>query len=210
VSNPDNRGFAAACNQGWRAGSATRVLFLNPDAVVLPGAVPALAAVLDARGRVGIVGPRTVSEDGTVQVSTGQDLTLGSERRQRRLVRGVRAREPRALAEADARHAREHEPDWVSGACLMARRAALDAVGGFDEGFFLYEEDADLCRRVRAAGWRVVFTPSAVVRHGLGRSMAAAPLLSRAAYDRSHRRYYEKHNGPLERLLLRAWMAVRR
>jgi len=210
IDNAGNRGFAAACNQGWRSGGAPLVLFLNPDAEVLPGAIEALAGVLDRRTDAGIVGPRTLNEDGTVQVSTGSDLTIATERTQRRLVRGVRARAPRALAEADARHSREHEPDWVSGSCLMARRAALEAVGGYDEGFFLYEEDADLCRRVRAAGWRVVFTPAAVVRHRLGRSMEKAGARARAEYHRSHRRYYEKHNGPLQRLLLRVWLELRR
>jgi len=210
LANGENRGFSTACNQGWRSGGAPLVLFLNPDAEVRPGAIPAMAAALDSRPAAGIVGPRTLNEDGTVQVSTGEDLTIASERRQRRLVRGVRDRDARALAEAEARHSREHEPDWVSGACLMARRAALEAVGGFDEGFFLYEEDADLCRRVRAAGWLVRFTPAAVVRHRLGRSMEKAGGRPRAEYDRSHLRYYDKHNGLLQRLLLRAWLAANR
>jgi GT2 family glycosyltransferase len=138
-----------------------------------------------------------------VQVSTGPDLSLSAERRQRRLVRGVRHRAPKAVIEASARHAREHEPDWVSGACLMARREALEVVGGFDEHFFLYEEDADLCRRIRSAGWRVVFTPAAEIRHQLGRSMAQAPESARLAYHQSHLRYYRKHNGLLERAALR-------
>jgi GT2 family glycosyltransferase len=208
VANADNAGFSRGCNQGWRALSAPLVLFLNPDAEVLPGAIPALAGVLDRRPDAGVAGPRTLNEDGTVQVSTGEDLTIASERRQRRLVSGVRARQPRALAESEARHSREHEPDWVSGACLMARRSALEAVGGLDEGFFLYEEDADLCRRIRAAGFRVVFTPEAVVRHRLGRSMEKAAARARAEYDRSHLRYYRKHNGPLQTALLRLWMAA--
>ncbi len=149
------------------------MLFLNPDAEVTPGRGRGpRSGVLDGRPDVGAAGPRTRSADGTIQVSTGPDLTLASEWAQRRLVRGVARRDQRALAEAEARHAREHEPDWVSGACLLARREALEAVGGFDERFFLYEEDADLCRRLRVAGWRVVFTPAAEVRHRLGHSMA--------------------------------------
>ena len=210
LANAENRGFSVACNQGWRGVRAPLVLFLNPDAEVLPGTVAALAAVFDARPQAGVVGPRTLNADGTVQVSTGEDLTITSERRQRRLVRGVRERDPRALAEAERRHSRAHEPDWVSGSCLMARRCVLEAVGGFDEGFFLYEEDADLCRRVRAGGWSVAFTPAAVVRHRLGQSMEKAPARARAEYERSHVLYYRKHNGPIQTALLRAWMAVRR
>jgi GT2 family glycosyltransferase len=155
------------------------------------------------------VGPLTRHHDGTVQVSTGPDLNLGAERRQRRLVRGVRHREPRAVLEASARHATEHEPDWVSGACMMTRREALEAVNGFDEGFFLYEEDADLCRRLRAAGWTILFTPAAEVRHRLGHSMARAPERTRLEYHRSHLRYYRKHNGLLARGALRALLGLR-
>jgi N-acetylglucosaminyl-diphospho-decaprenol L-rhamnosyltransferase len=203
VANPTNAGFARACNQGMRASHAPRVLFLNPDAEVTAGAVEALAARLDSGRDVGAVGPLTRHEDGTVQVSTGPDLTLVGEWWQRRLVRGVRGRDPRAVQEAEERHAREREVDWVSGACLMARREALEAIGGFDEDFFLFEEDADLCRRLRAAGWRVVFTPAAEVRHRLGQSMARAPAMARLAYDESHLLYYRKHNSVLAGLLLR-------
>ncbi len=203
IANTVNVGFARACNQGMRATTAPRVLFLNPDATVTGGAVEVLAARLDAEPDVGVVGPLIRHPDDTVQVSTGPDLTLATERSQRRLVLGVRARDQGALREAADRHGHEHEPDWVSGACLMARREALEAVGGFDEAFFLYEEDADLCRRLRAAGWRVVFTATAEVRHEIGRSMRRTPERARLEYHRSHLLYYRKHNGLFAQCALR-------
>jgi GT2 family glycosyltransferase len=209
VANPENVGFARACNQGWRASRAPHVLFLNPDAEVTPGSVEVLVGLLESRPDVGAAGPLTRSADGAIQVSTGPDLALLAEGRQRRLVLGVARREAPALAEAEALHSREHEPPWVSGSCLVARRAALVAVSGFDERFFLYEEDADLCRRLRAAGWRVVFTPRAEVRHHLGRSMARVPRRARFEYDRSHLLYYRKHNGPLSQAALRVMLAAR-
>ncbi len=209
LANLRNAGFAAACNQGWRAGRAPLVLFLNPDAEVRPGAVATMAALFATRAGLGIVGPRTLNPDGSVQVSTGADLSLLAEGRQRRLVRGVALRRPSALARAEAAHASEHEPDWVSGSCLMIRRACLEAVGGFDDGFFLYEEDADLCRRVRAAGWRVLFTPAAEVAHQLGRSMEMDRRGTRLAYDSSHLRYYRKHNGRLAVAALRSLILAR-
>jgi N-acetylglucosaminyl-diphospho-decaprenol L-rhamnosyltransferase len=209
IAHDRNAGFSVACNQGWRSGTAPLVLFLNPDAEVHAGAIPALARKLRERPDVGVVGPRTRNADGRVQVSTGPDLGLRSERAQRRLVRGVARRDPRALAEAERRHSREHEPDWVSGSCLMIRRECLEAVGGFDEGFFLYEEDADLCRRVRAAGWRVLFAPEAEVVHQLGRSMAQAARRARFEYHRSHLRYYRKHSGRAALLALRALLLAR-
>jgi N-acetylglucosaminyl-diphospho-decaprenol L-rhamnosyltransferase len=209
IANDRNLGFSVACNQGWHAGRAPLALFLNPDAEAAPAAIAALAERLAGRPDVGVAGPRTRNADGSVQVSTGPDLTPLGERRQRRLVRGVARREARALAEAEALHSREREVDWVSGACLMARRSVLEGVRGFDEGFFLYEEDADLCLRVRAAGWRVLFTPAAEIRHGLGHSMAKAPRRARLEYQRSHLRYYSKHNGAAACLALRALVAAR-
>ena len=209
IANAENVGFARACNLGARETRAPFVLFLNPDATLTAGALAALLALVEARPRVGIVGPRTRSTNGDIQVSTGADLSLVSEWRQRRLVRGVAQRDKRALADAEARHAVEHEPGWVSGACLLARREVLDAVSGFDERFFLYEEDADLCRRVRAAGFKVLFTPLAEARHAKGRSMARAPERARLEYHRSHLRYYRKHCGLPQRALLRLLLAGR-
>jgi N-acetylglucosaminyl-diphospho-decaprenol L-rhamnosyltransferase len=208
IESRSNRGFSAANNEGLRASSAPQVLVLNPDAEVTPGAVETLSGILDARPPVGVVGPLTRSADGSVQVSFGPDLTPLSEWRQGRLVRGVRDRRPEALREAAARAATEHDPDWVSGSCFLARRRALESVGGFDEGFFLFEEDADLCLRLRRAGWRVLFTPEAEVRHALGRSMDQSPERARLEYDRSHLRYYRKHNGRLLTALLRTRLAL--
>jgi hypothetical protein len=208
IESGSNRGFSAANNAGLGASTGPNVLVLNPDAEVTSGAVETLSGILDARPSVGIVGPLTRNPDGSVQVSFGPDLTPLAEWRQGRLVRGVRERRPEALREAAARVATEHSPDWVSGSCFLARRKALEAVGGFDEGFFLFEEDADLCLRLRRAGWGVLFTPAAEVRHALGRSMAQAPERTRIEYDRSHVRYYRKHNGPLLTACLRAWIAL--
>ena len=169
-----------------------------------------IRAVLDANTDVGIVGPRTRFPDGRIQVSFGPRPSPLAEWRQRRLVHGVRDGAASWIARAEAAVAREQEPAWVSGSCFLARRAALDAVGGFDEGFFLYEEDVDLCLRVRAAGWRIVYTPRAEIVHHLGASMAQAASRSAAEYHRSHLRLYEKHTGPVARAVLRGWILARR
>lgn len=208
IASPENLGFSRANNLGWRVARAPYVLLLNSDAFLRPGAVEVMAALLDARSELGLVGPRNLSPDGTVQVSFGPALTPLAEWRQRRLVRGVRERNPEALRRAEEQAAREQEPDWVSAACLLARREALAAVGGFDEGFFLYEEDVDLCVRVRRAGWRVLYTPAAEVVHHLGRSMEQAPARARIEYHRSHLRYYLKHNGAVQTGLLRLYLGA--
>ena len=115
--------------------------------------------------------------------------------------------DPRALAAAEARYSTEHEPAWVSGSCLLIRRAALEAVGGLDEDFFLYEEDVDLCVRVRRLGHRVLFDPRGEVVHHLGRSVAKEPAAARLHYHRSHLLYYRKHHGARRVVLLRAYLA---
>ncbi len=209
IRNRENVGFSRANNQGLREAAGPYVLVLNSDAALIPGALPALVALLDARPRVGALGPRTLNPDGSVQVSFGPALTPLAEWRQRRLVRGVKRRDAEALAEAEARAALESEPDWVSGSCLLARKEALDTVGGFDETFFLYEEDVDLCLRLRRAGWSVVFTPAATVVHHLGRSMQADPARAGLEYHRSHLRYYRKHNGALLTSCLRISIVAR-
>ena len=209
LANAENLGFARANNLGLRAARGELVLVVNSDCELRPGALAGLVSILDTRPDVAIVGPRTVGTDGAPQVSFGPSLTPLAEWRQGRLVRGVKAGEVAALRRADALAAQEREPDWVSASCFLARKAALEAVGGFDESFFLYEEDVDLCVRVRAAGGRILYTPGAEVVHHLGRSMDRAPALARLEYHRSHLRFYAKHNSGAERAALRAWMAGR-
>jgi GT2 family glycosyltransferase len=89
---------------------------------------------------------------------------------------------------------REQYVDWVSGACLLVRRADAEAAGLLDERFFMYTEDVDFCAAIRARGRRVLFTPAAEVVHLRGRSAASAPAATRAAYQRSHLAFYEKHH----------------
>ncbi|HET7292092.1 MAG TPA: glycosyltransferase family 2 protein [Vicinamibacteria bacterium] len=209
IANRDNRGFASAANQGLRETHTPLVLLLNPDAELRPGALDALRRTLDSIPRAAVVGPRTRNPDGTIQVSFGRDLTPASERRQRRLVLGVERRDPAILREVEDMASRPRTPDWISGSCWLARRAALETVGLFDEGYFLYEEDADLCRRLRAAGWELAFTPDAEVVHRKGTSADRAGALARREYDRSHLRYYRKFNGRLATLLLRLSLALR-
>jgi GT2 family glycosyltransferase len=208
IANAENIGFGRANNQALAHVSAPYVLLLNPDAELQAGALEALVAVLDERPQVAWVGPQTRNSDATPQISFGPRLTLGNEWRQRGLVAGVRARAPRALAAAELLTTTEHEPDWVSASCALTRIEALRAAGGFDERFFLYEEDVDLCLRLRAAGWRILHFPKAVVVHHLGRSMASVPGLARIEYQRSHVRYYVKHLAWPQVLGLRLLLAA--
>ena len=147
VESGRNGGFGFGCNVGAARGDAPYVLFLNPDARLAPEDLARLVAVLDAEPDVALVGPRLEEEDGTLIRSQRRFQTAGSTWAQalflhRAIPRAGWANE--VVTEPDA-YERPAYPDWVSGACMLVRRDALDAIGGFDEGYFLYGEDMDLC-----------------------------------------------------------------
>lgn len=202
-----NVGFAAANNIGIRRTRAPLVLLLNSDTRVPAGAIDRLVARLEATGAVA-AGPRLVDAAGAPEVSFGPMLSPLGEARQ--LVRVRMARSRAAWAQGAIRRllARERIVDWVTGACLLVRRAAAEEAGLLDERYFMYEEDVDFCAALRARGGRVIFAPDAEVVHLRGRSFAASGRPASPLYDRSHLRFYEKH-APHWAPLLRAWLAVR-
>lgn len=199
-----NVGFGAANNVALQRATAPLVLLLNPDTVPAAGSIQTLAERLEATAVVA-AGPRLIGADGQPEVSFGRMLTPWTELVQ--LIRGRLARSPRQAARGYVNRllAAEREVDWVSGACLLLRREAGAAVGFFDEQYFLYEEDVDLCAALRARGGRILFTPQASVMHHGGRSGAPRS----AHYDRSHLAFYRKH-APHWAPWLAAWQRLRR
>jgi N-acetylglucosaminyl-diphospho-decaprenol L-rhamnosyltransferase len=202
----DNLGFGAANNRALAHVHTPYALLLNSDAEIRPGAVEALTQHLDAHPQVALAGPRTINPDGSPQISWGSSLTPLNEWRQRRWRRAVAARDSAACARLATLSKRMHTPDWLSGSCLLGRMESLRQVGFFDEGYFLYEEDADLCLRLRRGHWALAFVPEAEVVHHVGRSAAKEPQRSRLEYHRSHLRYYALHNGPIRTTMLRGWL----
>ena len=203
----ENVGFGAANNVGIRRATAPLVLLLNADTVVPAGAIEALAARLDATGAVA-AGPRLVDRAGRPELSFGPMLSPLGEARQ--WIRQGLARSSGTVARRLTARlvARERVVDWVTAACcLVVRQAAVDA-GLFDERYFMYEEDVDLCAAMRARGGRILFTPAAEVVHARGASSRTNPGATRRHYDVSHQRYYEKHHPGWARLLA-LWKRVR-
>jgi GT2 family glycosyltransferase len=189
-----NLGFARASNVGIRASASEFVLLLNSDTVVRPGAVDHLVADLRAHPEAGIAGPRIVDGQGRPEISFGPMMGPINELRQKARGR-LYARGARFVTARVERLVRtEHHPDWVSGACLIVRRAVAEQVGLLDERFFIYAEDVDFCAAVRARGHKVRFTPAAEVVHHRGRSVAMNRPLVNAAYRRSQVAFYEKHH----------------
>jgi GT2 family glycosyltransferase len=184
------------------------VLFLNPDARIDVESVARLASVLEGDERVGAVAPRIVADDGTLDFSLRRfprlRSTFGRALFLHRLFPDAQwvdevVREPAA-------YARPSDAEWTSGACLLVRRSALELVGGFDEGFFLYCEDTDLCRRLWDAGYSVRYEPAAEAVHEGGVSAPRTSLLGTLVASRL--RYARKHAPPAVRTLERVGLAV--
>jgi GT2 family glycosyltransferase len=201
-----NVGFARGNNLAIRQTTGELVLLLNPDTIVPPGAIDALVRVLDTSPDAAIAGPRIVDGDGRAELSFGRMIAPLAELRQKVLVAGNDRRSPLVAGVVERMTRRSRQVDWVSGACLLIRRADLEAVGLLDERFFLYTEDVDLCASVRMRGRAVLFVADVEIVHLRGRSAATASQATRAAYRRSHLAFYEKHHprwAPLLKLYLK-------
>lgn len=177
-----NPGYGAAANLAVRELSTRYVLLLNADTELTSGAVTALVAYLDDHASVAMAGPRIVTVAGTYEPSahdfpTPMALLLAES--------GVR----RLLGVARRHEWRPRSVDWVLGAALAIRREAFDAVGGFDEAYFLYHEEVDLCYRLRAAGWEIHYAPVATVLHVGGASTSQRAAEAYGVYVRSTQRF---------------------
>lgn len=203
-----NVGFARANNVGIRQTVGELVLLLNPDTVVPAGAIDTLVASLDARPDAAAVGPRLVDAAGRAELSFGAMIAPLAELRQKLLVAGNDRGAPLVGAYVDRMTRRAREVDWVSGACLLVRRADAEAVGLIDERYFMYAEDVDFCAALRARGRKVLFTPGALVVHLRGRSVASMPRATEMAYRRSQLAFYAKHH-PGWVPFLRAYLKLR-
>lgn len=190
-----NRGFGHACNAGWQQANAPYVLFLNPDAQAEPSSVSTLAAALENDARLGAVGPKIVEADDVIDFSIREYPRLRSTYAQAFFLHRAfpHAHWVDEVVRDPAAYRTRRPAPWLSGACLLVRRDLLDLLGGFDDGFFLYCEDLDLCRRIRSTGAEIEYVPEAVVFHEGGASMPRPSLLAVLAESRI--RYAHKHRG---------------
>ena len=203
-----NVGFSRGNNLGIRATTSDFVLLLNPDTEVPDGQVPALMRALLADAEAAAAGPRLVDAAGWPELSFGPMVSPWGEFTQRRLTRAYDARQPWAVARVERMTREPGVRDWVSGACLLARRADLDAVGLLDERYFMYTEDVDLCAAFRAGGRTVRFVPEVTVRHLRGRSAATAPAATEMRRRQSQLAFYRKHH-PAWAPILAFWLKRR-
>jgi N-acetylglucosaminyl-diphospho-decaprenol L-rhamnosyltransferase len=206
IENRTNVGFAAANNIGIRASRGTLILLLNNDTIVPAGAIDTLVAALLAHDDAAVAGARLVDDEGRAELSFGPMISPWNELRQK-WTTTLQGKGVAAVSNwVDAATRKERYVDWVSGACLLVRRADAERAGLLDERYFLYTEDVDFCAAIRAHGRRVLFTPAAEIVHLRGRSRSTVPGAMNAAYRRSHLAFYDKHHpgwAPVLRLYLR-------
>jgi GT2 family glycosyltransferase len=209
-----NLGFGAACNLGASLTNGDYLVFLNADLLLEDGACQSLRGVAEENPRSAVIGPRIYGADGEVELSARSfpSLSTGVLGRSTLVTRLLRplARPPRQVSSALGDQTTV--VDWVSGACMLVRRRAFEEVGGFDEGYWMYWEDADLCRRLRDRGWDTMLCVEATARHTTGSSGRSERTIE--AFHSSAARYYERHvarsgaTAAMARGILRARMRI--
>ncbi len=232
IANEHNLGFTTANNQalralGFGANAADSpisnhpisnfsltlpryVLLLNPDAELVGDALKTMVDFMDAHLDVGVIGPQLRFPDGSIQSSRRRFPTLATAFLESTVLHQWWPDNPaaRQYYVLDRPDDAVQDVDWVVGACMMVRREAIEEAGLLDEGFFMYSEELDWCRRIKDRGWRVVYLPTAQVIHHEGRSSAQVIPARHIHFQRSKVRYFRKHHGPWAARLLRAFLLL--
>lgn len=199
LRNVLNVGFARAVNQGVTTTTGPLCLFLNPDSVLRAGVIQQLCAGIERHAGCAIMAPSVVNDDGTPQGNARGDPTMltglfGRSSLLRRVFPKAAIARRNVVIDTESRPGESGvEVDWVSGSCMLVRRDIFERLGGFDERFFMYWEDADLCRRLRAAGFTVRYVPEVRVVHSIGGSSRTVPALAIRAFHRSAYLYYRRY-----------------
>ena len=210
VANDENRGFTTANNQGLTVSQGRYVLLLNPDTEIVDDALATMTGYMQANSETGALGPRLLNTDGSPQSSRRRFPTFSTA-----LVESTVVQEwwddnriLRRYYMADTADDVVQRVDWVTGACLLVRRQAYEQVGGLDEGFFMYSEELDWCRRIKNAGWEIVYLPTATVLHHEGKSSEQVVPARHIYFQNSKVRYFRKHHGAFQAEILRWFLLL--
>lgn len=227
IENEKNLGFGAAVNQGFRAGRGDFFLLLNPDAILREGSISGLETFLEEHPEAGIAGGKVLEDDGSLQPACRRGIPTPWVAFCRLTGLGRLFPHSPLFARYNMTYLDENEENEVealSGSFMMLRREVVERLGGFDEDFFLYAEDIDICYRARLNGWKVCYTPRAVIVHSKGISASSNPRLAVYEFYNTmwtfHRKHFKKQtpffiNIPIYIAIeimkrLMPWLAVRR
>lgn len=208
IVSDTNLGFTKANNVGIAHSSGRYLLLLNPDTEVLGNALRAMVSYMDQHPDVGALGPKLLFPDGHIQSSRRRFPTLATAFLESTILQQwfPHNRVLQRYYVQDRSDNEEQDVDWVTGACLLIRRQAWEHVGPLDEGFFMYSEELDWCRRLKKAGWRVAYIPWAEIIHHEGQSSSQVVPARHIYFQSSKVRYFRKHHGLLAGELLRFFL----
>jgi N-acetylglucosaminyl-diphospho-decaprenol L-rhamnosyltransferase len=208
ITNEENRGFTAANNQGLAASRGRFLLLLNPDTEVVGDALGVMLRTMEEHPKIGVLGPRLLYPDGSLQPSRRRFPTFATALVESTVVqewwrdnRILRHYYMDDIPAADS--GQVQQVDWLVGACLLVRREVYDQVGRLDEGFFMYSEELDWCRRIKEAGWEIAYFPEATVIHHEGKSSEQVVPARHIHFQSSKVRYFQKHHGSGQAEVLR-------
>jgi len=208
IANSENRGFGAANNQAMREATGEFFLLLNSDAFPKQGAIEQLVNYLQGQKQVGVVGPRLLNADGSLQRSCYRLPSPFRAWMENLWISPLLHRQAFCDDYARWTHDQEREVEFVIGACMLVRREVFEQVGGFDEKFFMYAEESDWQRRMQDTGWRVKFLPAAEVTHLGGASGAKEKAKINRYFFDSLDYYTRKHHGLLGLVSMRLAMLI--
>lgn len=196
VYNTENRGLGSACNQIAKLADTTYILFFNPDVIITKGSIDKLISFMKENKEIAIVTGKLLNPDGTLQLSCRKFpkilyVLFGRES----IFRKLFPNNPisRKYMQYDLDYNKVQYPDWVRGAVMLIRCDLFKEIGGFDERFFLYLEDTDLCLRLRKIGYDIAYNPEAIFYHKLGSSTKKKEFQSKLMHNISMYYYIKKH-----------------
>ena len=214
IQNAANVGFAKANNQAALSAQGKTLLFLNPDTILADQAIEDMVAHLESNPDIGALGPKVLNTDGSLQYSCRRFPTLmtGFFNRYSLLSRWF-PDNPYTVQYLmkDYNHNENREVDWLSGCCLMVPRSVFEKAGGFDEHYFLFNEDIDLCRAIGQNGFKVMYFPLAKITHHVSTSNSRVPARIIIKRHRGMKHYYGKHHGrnPLTKIIVHTAITLR-
>ncbi len=209
ITCDENVGFPRGNNLGMAQAHGRHILLLNPDTIVVGDALSVMSAYLDAHADVGCVGAQLLNPDGSVQSSRRRFPTLTTAFFESTWL------QPYAPQSLLRRYYVEDIPDnetadvdWLMGACLMIPARVIVQVGGMDAAYFMYSEELDWCRRIKDAGWRIVYLPTAQITHYVGKSSEQAVTARHINFQRAKLRYFRKYHGRFVSGVLRVFLLL--
>lgn len=204
IACDENVGFPRGNNIGLAEANGRYLLLLNPDTEIKGDALPVLVDFLSQQPDVGLVGPQLLNSDGSIQSSRRRFPSLATALFESTWLETVAP--PQILRHYYAQDLPDDQiadVDWVTGACMLTRHEIYAAIGGLDAGYFMYSEELDWCRRIKDAGWRIVYLPATQVLHHVGKSSEQAVTARHINFQRAKLRYFRKYHGGLATAVLR-------